>query len=246
MVNYIPKYERLVVMAERERHDLAVELKRFRCTRLSINGTPGNLGALSEHPDIVDLSLNRCEVHDLAALKGLSGLRKLSVALGPLSNANVHFCANSLEFLSLSRLRRMKDLSSLPLMPKLEHLAINHIHSFVPPDFRLFPNLRHLSIWNTDWNSIGWISYLPDLETLHISQCKIGDDDWRPVLRLERLRHLHGMKNVFRTAACGEFMRLRPDVRVDQGIPADLEKDPELKEFLEELGKGKSKGVGGP
>jgi len=81
---------------------------------------------------------------------------------------------------------------------------------------------------------------------LHISQCKIGDDDWRPVLRLERLRHLHGMKNVFRAAACEEFMRLRPDVRVDQGIPVDLEKDPELKEFLEELGKGKSKGVGGP
>jgi len=46
--------------------------------------------------------------------------------------------------------------------------------------------------------------------------------------------------------ACEEFMRLRPDVRVDQGIPVDLEKNPELKEFLEELGKGKSKGVGGP
>ena len=51
---------------------------------------------IMKHPDIVDLKLNRCELHDLAALKGLSGLRKLSVAFGPLSNANVHFCANFL------------------------------------------------------------------------------------------------------------------------------------------------------
>ncbi len=122
-------------------------------------------------------------------------------------------------------------------MPKLEYLEVSHIHSIVPPDFRLFPNLRQLSLWNTDWQSLGWLVDLPHLETLHISQVKVEDRDWKPILGLKRLRHLHGMQNVFRSAACKEFIQLRPDVRVDQGIPVDLEKHPQTKEFLEELSR---------
>jgi len=128
-------------------------------------------------------------------------------------------------------------LSTLPLMPKLEHLAVSHIHSFVPPDFRLFPNLRQLSIWNTDWQSLNWLVHLPHLQTLHISQIKVEDKEWKPLLGLKQLRHLHGMQNVFGSAACKEFIQLRPEVRVDQGIPVDLEKHPQTKAFLEKLSK---------
>jgi len=239
MINHIPKYKTLVVLAEREPHDLSAELRRFSCTRLSIHGTPDNLAALSDYPDIEDVSLQSCDVSNLNALQGLSRLRRLRVAFGQLSSLDLNFCSSTLEFLALSRLRRLKDLSTLPLMPKLEHLVINHIHSFVPPDFGLFPNLRQLSIWNTDWQSLSWLVHLPDLETLHISQIKVKDADWKAILSLARLRRLHGMQSVFRSAASKEFIRLRPDVRVDQGIPVDLEKHPDTKQFLEELSRGK-------
>ena len=124
-------------------------------------------------------------------------------------------------------------------MPKLEHLVVSHIHSFRPPDFQLFPNLRQLSIWNTDWQSLGWLSHLPGLETLHISQAKVQDKDWKPILSLARLRHLHGMQSAFGSTARNEFVRLRPDVRVDQGIPIDLEKYPQTREFVKQLSQKK-------
>jgi len=237
MVNYIPKYKTLIVLAERERHDLREELNRFPCVRVSINGTPDNLAALSDHQEIEEVSLRSCDLLDLSALHGLSRLRRLDVSFGPLSNLELSFCSCTLEVLALSRLRRLKDLSTLPFLPKLEHLVVSHIHSFVPPDFRMLPNLRQLSIWNTDWQSLNWLVNLPHLETLHISQIKVEDKDWKPILGLKRLRHLHGMQNVFRSSACKEFAHLRPDVRVDQGIPVDLERHPQTKEFLEELSK---------
>ena len=237
MVNHIPKDKTLVVLAEREPHDLRVELERFPCTRVSIHGTPENLAALSEHAEIEDVSLQRCDISDLSALQGLSRLRRLNVAFGPLSSVELSFCRDTLEFLALARLRRLKDLSTLPLMPRLEYLVINQIHSFAPPDFHSFPNLRQLSIWNTEWASLNWLSHLPQLETLHISQVKVADQDWKPIVDLTHLRHLHGMKSVFRSGSAKEFSRLRPDVRVDQGIPANLERHPQTKEFLEELGR---------
>ena len=237
MVNYIPKYKRLVVLAEREPHDLRAELKRSPCTRLSITGTPQNLSALNDYEEIEELSLHHCDIPDLSALQGLSHLRRLDLAFGPLSTVDLRFCSRTLESLAFSRLRRLKNLSTLPLMPKLQHLSISHIHSFRPPDFQRFPNLVQLSIWNTEWQSLSWLSHLPSLETLHISQIKVEDKDWKPILSLTRLRHLHGMQSAFGTPASKEFVRLRPDIRVDQGIPVDLEKDPERKEFLQELSR---------
>jgi hypothetical protein len=240
MVNYIPKYKRLVVLAEREPHDLGAELKRSPCTRLSITGTPQNLSALSDHEGIEELSLAHCDIPDLSALQGLAHLRRLDLAFGSLAAVDLRFCSRTLEFLAFSRLRRLKDLSTLPLMPKLEHLVITHIHSFRPPDFQRFPNLLQLSIWNSEWHSLSWLAHLPRLETLHISQTKVEDKDWKPILSLTRLRHLHGMQSAFGAAARTEFVRLRPDVRVDQGIPVDLEKHPEMKEFLQELRQKKT------
>lgn len=241
MVNYIPKYGILVVVttrmagASQTPHDLRVELSRCPCVRVSIRGTPDNLAALSDYPKIERLTLDRCDIPNLDAVQGLSRLRESSVDLS--------FCSGTLEMLELTRLRRLKDLSKLPLMPKLEYLEISHIHSLVPPDFRSFPNLRHLSIWNTEWQSLSWLAHLPVLETLHISQIKVKDKDWKPILNLKRLRHLHGMQNVFHSAACKEFMRLRPDVRVDQGIPASPEKDPHAEEFMEKLLKKKRNSI---
>lgn len=235
MVNQIPKYKSLVILARREHHDLAAELKRFDCARVSIHGTPENLEALSKYPAIEEVSLHYCDVPDLNALRGLTRLRQLRVAFGTLENVDLDFCKNALGFLVLSRLRRVKDLSTLPAMPNLEHLSINHIHSFAPPNFGLFPNLRHLSVWNTEWNSLSWLAHLPNLETLHISQIKVKDQDWKPILGLKRLHHLHGMKSVFQSKACDEFIGMRPKVVVDRGIPVDLEKNPQAKEFLAEL-----------
>jgi hypothetical protein len=240
MVNHIPKYNALVILAEREPHDLAVELKRFPCTRLSINGTPDNLKAASGCPEIEDVSLRGCEISDLGVLKGLSQLRRLRISFGSLASLDLRFCNNTLEFLALSRLRRIKDLSTLPAMPKLEHLVISHIHSFTPPNFQLFPNLRHLSVWNTDWDSLSWLAHLPFLETLHISQIKVKDKNWKPILELQQLHHLHGMKSAFKNNAFKEFLRIRPDVFVDQGIPVDLDRHPQTKEFLETLHRNRN------
>lgn len=237
MVNHIPKYKTLVVQAERERCDLSLELSRFSITRIKIYGTPENLSALNDYPTIEEISLCRCKIHDFDALHGLSRLRRLSVAFGPTSSLDLNFCSGTLEFLQLSSLRRAKDLSTLPLMPRLEHLELNHIHSFIPPDFRLFPNLRFLSIWNTDWNSLDWLLHVPRLEVLHISQIKVRDHDWKPILKLPHLRELHGMQNAFRSAARKELTQLRPDILIDRGITVDLEKYPQTKEFLEELSK---------
>ena len=239
MINYIPEYKSLVVLAEQEPHDLNAELRHYPSTRVTIYGTPENLDALSDYPDIEDVSLRKCGVTDLRVMQGLPRLKKLEVAFGSLASLDLHFCSGTLEMLSLSRLKRLKDLSTIPPMPKLDYLGLQHLHAFAPPDFRAFPNLRQLSIWKTDWSTLSWLQHLPMLETLHISQIKVEDHDWRPILRLERLRYLHGMKDVFRSAAAKEFIRLRPDVRVDQGIPADLEKTPQIKEYFESLGREK-------
>lgn len=75
-----------------------------------------------------------------------------------------------------------------------------------------------LSIWNTEWQSLDWLQNLPKLEALHISQIKVADGDWKPILDLPQLGFLHGMKNVFRSTAFKEFQKLRPDVRIDQGF----------------------------
>jgi Leucine-rich repeat (LRR) protein len=233
MINHIPERRALVVLAEQEPHDLRVELSRFAIKRVTIYGTPKNLGALSDYPELEEVSLRKCEIADLQALRSLSRLRRLEVAFGSLSSADLGFCSGTLESLVLSRLRRLKDLSVLPSLPKLEYLELSHLHGFLPPDFRSFPDLRHLSIWNTDWSTLSWLEHLPMLEALHLSQCKVADQDWRPILQLKRLRYLHGMKDVFKGVAAREFMRLRPQVRVDQGIPADLGKHPEIEEYFE-------------
>lgn len=239
MINHIPERSALVVLAEQEACDLRVELSRFRVKRVTIYGTPENLSALGEHAGLEEVGLRKCRVADLRDLRGLSGLRRLEVAFGSLSSVDVGFCAGTLESLALSRLRHLKDLSTLPSLPRLEYLELSHLHGFIAPDFRLFPHLRHLSIWNTDWSTLGWLEHLPDLEALHISQARVADQDWRPILSLPRLRYLHGMRDVFKSAAAREYMRLRPDVRVDQGFPADLEKYPEIKEYFEALGRDK-------
>lgn len=239
MINHIPERSALVVLAEQEFCDLRVELSRFAVKRVTIHGTPENLSALGEYPEMEEVSLRKCRISDLRDLRSLSRLLRLEVAFGSLSSVDVGFCGGTLESLALSRLRHLKDLSTLSSLPKLEYLELSHLHGFVPPDFRLFPNLRHLSIWNSDWSTLGWLEHLPRLETLHISQAKVADQDWRPILRLTRLRYLHGMRDVFKSAAAREYMRLRSEVRVDQGIPADLEKHPEIKEYFEALHRGK-------
>lgn len=239
MINHLPERSALVILAEQEPHDLRVELSRFPSKRVTIYGTPENLSALSDDPEMEEVSLRKCKMVDLEALRGLSRLRRLEVAFGSLASVDVGFCRDTLESLALSRLRQLKDLSALPFMPKLEYLELSHLHGFLPPDFRSFPNLRHLSIWNTDWATLGWLEHLPTLEALHISQSKVADRDWRPILQLKRLRYLHGMKNVFKSAAFREFVQLRPEVRVDQGIPADLEKHPDVREYLETLGRNR-------
>lgn len=237
MINHIPERSVLVVIAHDDPHDLAQELQRHPCTRLSIHGTPENLDALSEHPELEEVTLDKCECADLDALRGLTRLRQLSIAFGPLSSMDLDFCKDTLEFLQLARLKRLKDLSTLPPMPKLEHLTLSQLHGFAPPDFRNFPGLRFLSIWNTDWTTLKWLSHLPHLVDVHISQARVTDKGWEPLLELPQLRHLHGFRSVFGAAACKEFMRRRPEVRVDQGIPVDLEKHPEVKEYMDQLAK---------
>ena len=229
MINHIPERSARVILAEQEPCDLRVALRRYPVKQLTIYGTPENLSALSDYPDIEEVSLRKCRIADLRALRGLSRLRRLEVAFGSLSSVDVDFCSGTLESFALCRLRHLKDLSTLPFLPKLEYLELSHLHGFRPPDFLSFSNVRHLSIWNTDWSTLGWIEHLPMLDALHISQSKIEDQDWRPILRLKRLRYLHGMKDVFKSAATKEFMRLRPEVRVDKGIPAGLERHPEMK-----------------
>lgn len=225
----------MVVQSKREPEDLAAELKRYVCSRVSIHGTPDNLEALSDYPEIKEVSLFYCDISNLSVLNGLTKLRQLRVAFGTLVEVDLNFCRKTLELLVLSRLRRFKDLSTLPAMPKLEYLSITHIHSFNAPDFSLFQNLRHLSVWNTEWDSLNWLTDLPGLETLHISQIKVKDKNWKPVLGLKRLHHLHGMKNVFKSKAFDEFVRMRPNVIVDRGIPVDLERHPQLKAYLTKL-----------
>ncbi|PTX99275.1 hypothetical protein DB345_02545 [Spartobacteria bacterium LR76] len=78
---------------------------------------------------------------------------------------------------------------------------------------------------------------LPRLEHLELSHLHgFVPPDFR---LFPHLRYLHGMRDVFRSAAAREYMRLRPEVRVDQGIPADLGKHPEIKEYFAALRRDK-------
>jgi hypothetical protein len=234
MINYIASHQTLVVLAEQEPHDMAEELQRHDCTNLGIHGTPANLQAIGRHPTVEDVSLTRCKVPDVSFLEGLPRLRVLNVAFGPIASVDLAFCAETLESLSLARLRKLKDLSNLPLMPRLDFLSLQHLPAFESPDFRLFPKLRHLTVWKTKWPSLKWLSQIPQIELLHISQIEVADGDWRPLLELPRLTHLHGLQSVFGAVVRKEFSRLRPEVVVDCGIPSDIDKFPRLKEFMEE------------
>lgn len=221
MISYIPKYKTLVVLAEKDSHDLVFELGRFPCTKIDIHGTPENLEALGDHPLIEEVSLRKNKQPDLGFLRGMKHLRRLHVAFGSLSKLDLDFCSETLEVLGLGRLKQLKDLSTLPRMPRLVDLGINYIHGFQPPDFRSFPNLSVLSICNTEWPSLDWLRHLQQLERLHISDVKVEDGDWKPILGLSQLRELQGLKYVFGATAGKEFSRLKPDIRADEGFTPD-------------------------
>ena len=92
MLNYIEKDKILVVLADRDPHDLAEELARHPCRELSVHGTPANLAAINDYPDIEHVQLHGCEIADLSALSGLSQLRRLSIGFGPLASVDLSFC----------------------------------------------------------------------------------------------------------------------------------------------------------
>ena len=122
----------------------------------------------------------------------------------------------TLELLTFFKLSRVKDLSRLirTPMPRLKMLSIDSMRNYVPPDFKMFPNLKNLHVRNTNWPSLRWLSKLPTLEGPSIWGDKIADNDWRPLAKLPRLKELHGMHTVFRAADRKEFARLRPDVKM--------------------------------
>ena len=112
MVNYIPERTTLVVLDRDGPHNLRVELNRFPCaTNISIGGTPKNLSALSDFPNITSVSLSRCSIPNLRDLAGLTNLRRLDVGFGPLTDVDLDFCKAALKLVTLTRLRKLKDLS---------------------------------------------------------------------------------------------------------------------------------------
>lgn len=217
---FIPERQCLLVFAnKKDRYDLAAVLKEhanedFRI--LAIDGTPINMSAISDYPQIEELEISHYEGPDLKEIRGLTRLKRFFASFGHLEKIELDFCHQTLEFVWLANLRRVQDLSRLTQapMPCLQFLRINSIRRYQPPDFRLFPNLKELQIQNTDWPSFKWLSKLSSVEDLSIWGDKVADNDWRPFIKMSSLKRLHGMSTVFSAAARKEFAQLRPDVEL--------------------------------
>lgn len=216
-VNYIPDRQCLVVNVDKKKpYDLALLLKEYKVKQLAIHGAPVNVQAISDYRRIVDIHLTYFEHANLAHIRGLTKLKRFDAAFGQLSDIELDFCSSTLEVLILFKLTRVKDLSRLTRspMPKLKLLNIDSIRNYKPPDWRLFPNLTQLAIRNTNWPSLKWLSKLPRLESISIWGNKIADGDWRPLVKLPRLKAVHGLPTVLSAADRKEFMRLRPDIKL--------------------------------
>ncbi len=214
--NYIPERQCLVLIVRKGRTcDLALPLKQYNIREISIDGTPSNVAAIGEYPQIEVVGIDHYERPDLNDFRGLTKLKRLSVGFGHLASIELDFCSATLEQLTFFKLSRVKDLSCLTQtsMPRLSYLRIDSMRNYVPPDFLMFPNLLWLMVKNTNWTSLKWLSKLKSLEFVSIWGNKVADNDWRPLVELPQLKELHGMHTVFRVADRKEFARLRPDVK---------------------------------
>lgn len=216
-VNYIPERSCLVVIVRKgQTCDLAPLLKQYEVGEIAITGTPVNVAAVSDYPQIEVISVNQYEQPNLNDFRSLTKLKSLTAAFGHVANIELDFCSDTLEYLHLFKLSRVKDLSRLTrtCMPRLKTLVIDSIRNYVPPDFQMFPNLVDLRIKNTNWTSLEWLPEITTLEYLSIWGSRIADNDWRPLAKLQHLKTLHGMQTVFRSAGRKEFARIRPDVEL--------------------------------
>jgi len=222
-----------------EYHNLAEILPKYDVSEMIFYDMPSGLEILSKYPKITKIRLHSVGVDDVKFLEGLRRLESLEIWLGTLSTLDLTFCAHSLKRLELVRLRRLKDLSSLPVMPRLRQLRLESLHGMEPPDFSHISGLTFLTINNTDWPSLRWLSHLPKLEQLGLWGNKIEDGDWRPILKLTKLDHVNGVKNVFKAAAVKELQKLRPSLDVDKGFrPTDSEKYREALELMKRKMRG--------
>jgi hypothetical protein len=121
----------------------------------------------------LDVRATRCDDFALSQISRLSGLRRLWL-MNEFSDAGVARLATlqKLQFLNMQRCSGMTDKAA-------EHLA-------KLADLRhLFPPLGFGSA------ACGHLVKLPRLETLDLSDTKIGDDDLRKIAKLETLRTLY-------------------------------------------------------
>lgn len=233
MVNYNATDGVLVVIprGKTDRYHLREILESAPCRSLSISlqggaGQITELDAIGDFPSIQEIHLTSLKIEDLGSIQRLPSLRSLSVAFGPLSRLDLGFCAETLEKLQLCYLRSLKDLGTLPFMPRMKHLAVRCLHGFSPPDFRNFPNVTYLDISQADWESLEGLRHLPKLRRLNIWGVKLAKADWKPLLDLPDLLNLNGMTKVFKAAARKELERLRPNLGIDRAFKVDPEDPP--------------------
>lgn len=231
MVNYNATDGVLVVYPKEkaDRYGLREILESAPCRSLSISlqdGQVTELDAINDFQNIQELHLSRLKIEDLSFLQRLPSLQSLSVAFGPLSRLDVDFCAATLVKLQIRYLRSLKELSTMPSLPRLKYLDLCNLHCFSPPDFRNFPNLTNLDVSQSDWKSLEWLRHLPKLRRLNIWGVKLEKVDWSPILELPELLNLNGMTKAFKASARNELSKLRPDLGMDGNFKDDPEDPP--------------------
>jgi hypothetical protein len=246
MVNYNATEGRLIIIPKEktDRYSLREILESLPCRSLSISlqsgsGQVTDLDAINDFPAIQEVDFSRLPITDLGCIQKLSSLRSLTVAFGSLSRVDLDFCAGTLEKLHICYLRSLKDLSTLPFMPRLKYLELRCVHGFLPPDFRNFPNLTKLDISQSDWESLDRLSHLRKLRWINIWGLKLKTADWRPLLELPDLLNINGMAKVFKASGKNELGKMRPELGMDGHFKEDPEDPPRrsIDEMMEEAAK---------
>jgi hypothetical protein len=144
-------------------------------------------------PDEIErLEIAFCNLTDLTGITCLSGLREISI----------HYC------------RFLRDISHIGNLQTLENIVLFSLPK-VEINFNVtgLSKLIELSYTTVSGiSSIRGIEELPKLISLGLSQVKVTDGDYSPIVRSKSLERVFWFGSPFKTPALKELRTLRPDI----------------------------------
>lgn len=142
--------------------------------------------------EIERLEIAFCNLTDLTEITSLIRLRQISI----------YYCRFLQDISHISNLKSLEDID-LYSLPKVEiNFKVNELPKLI--------GLKYTSV--KEINSIRGIEELTQLKFLGLSQVKIIDGDYSPIVLSKSLERVFWVGSAFKSPALKELRKLRPDI----------------------------------